>query len=162
MKKQSFLLGLVLSSLSFATSVRPLSLESVDVPLFLNQDADAKIIRVSIDEVHGGTCGMTQGKIDYSNCDWQLVKTLTRYEIREIANLIKDAKKGAIHPPKVGQLHCLAIPTRHLSMRADNNRILLKSGAYPCGTTTYNDSEAAKKLVTKLNGFRSEYNQLVP
>lgn len=161
--KKLSLFALVLSSFSFATSIRPISLESIDTPLFLNQhDEAAKIIRVAYDgEVFGGTCAMKHGKIDYSDCDWQTVKTLTRYEIREVANLVKDAKKGTIQHPKPGQIHCLAIPTHHLSMKADNGSTLLKAGAYPCGLSTYNTSNAAQELVGKLNKLRSEYNQLV-
>lgn len=162
MKKQSFLVfGLFLSSFSFATSIRPVSLESVDTPLFLNQQEEgAKIIRVAYDgEVFGGTCGMRHGKIDYSDCDWQTVKTLTRYEIREVAMLVKEAKKGQIQHPQPGQIYCLAIPTRHLTMKADNGSALLKAGAYPCGATSYNKSKAAQELVTKLNALRAEYDQ---
>lgn len=177
MKKLSFL-ALFLSTLAFGTSIRPVALESVDTPLFSTRvDSEAKIIRVALDgEVFGGTCNMRVAfgrpgpdglsparppyVIDYSTCEWDTVTFLSRHDMRRITRQIDAARVGEIRYPQPGDLHCLAIPTRAISVTADNGTVLLKSGSYPCGSNTYNKSVAAQKLIEQLQSLRAEYEKL--
>lgn len=170
------LLGLVVSSLSFATSIRPVALQSVDMPLHLHHDdSTAKIIRVALDgEVFGGTCGVRQGfsrpgpgvvshpiQINYNDCEWKTVKFMAPREMRQITRLTNLARRGEIQHPDPRGIHCLAIPMRSIKMDADNGSVFLKAGSFPCGFQTYNKSQAAQKLVQELNTLRGEYNKLV-
>lgn len=170
--KKFALLALMVSSLSFATSIRSISVESIDTPLFLNgSDETAEIIRVAADgEVFGGTCGVEQSpirihppqiNIDYSDCKWTTVKYLNRHEILKVSQWTKKAVTGAVVLPAPGTIYCMAMPTRHLSMTANNGTTLLREGNYPCAPQTYNSSDAAQKLVKLLNELRAEYNKLV-
>lgn len=177
MKKWGFL-AFLFSSMAFGTSIRPVALESVDMPLFLNRfDSTAKIIRVARDgEVFGGTCGVRvvfgrprpdgvtpphPVQIDYSDCDWTTVTYLSRHEIRQMDRRIALARLGAIQYPNPGGVHCLAVPSRSLHMTAGNGSVLLKSGTYPCGAQTTNTSLAARKLVEQLQELRAEYERIV-
>ncbi|MBY0369753.1 hypothetical protein K2X33_03640 [bacterium] len=171
MKKFAFL-GLFLTTASFATSYKAVALELVDTPLrMMVANNEAKIIRVSFDgEVAGGTCKMKTAiprrtllsilpiEIDYSRCQWSTVKMLTRYEIREIDQLIDAARGGVIQSG--GPVYCMAVPTRNRVMTADSGQILLQQGTFPCGPQTVNSSKAARRLVSRLQGFLNEYGQL--
>lgn len=176
--KKLALFALVLSSMSFATSIRSVALESIDMPLRLHgTDSAAKIIRVAGDgEVFGGSCdvkvrfglpgpgGVALGNpvfIDYSSCEWKTVKFMAPQDMRDISRDIRIARRGGIRHPQPGDVHCLAIPMRSIHMTADNGTVFLKSGSYPCGGSSFNVTKSAQSLVQVLNDLRTEYNKLV-
>lgn len=163
-------LALVFSSMSFATSIRPVALESIQTPVGRFQhERTAKIIRVALDgEVFGGTCGLelesesfTPG-INYADCEWMTVKFMSPREMRRVVRLTKLAKLGAIQYPNPTGIHCMAMPTHSIRMTANNGSVFLKSAVLPCGSMIFNNSEAAQKLVQELNNLRSEYAGLNP
>lgn len=76
---------------------------------------------------------------------------LSRREMRNIEDLIEDARTGKIEYDRNHAL-CLIAPDSTHRHTADNGSILLKSGHFCLGFKR-NTSVAAKELVTILDGF---------
>lgn len=75
-----------------------------------------------------------------------VVKTLANEEMATIETLITAAATGETKH-WTGPV-CLAISTRTRSVTADDGKVFVRSGAFPCGAPTYNDSKAATELST--------------
>ncbi len=86
----------------------------------------------------------------------QFVGTLGQTELAEAKNLISEAAHGEIKN-NIGQMVCLAIPTRWVQMTASDDSILLNVGTAPCGGLEYNDSAAAQKLGEILSRLSYQY-----
>ncbi len=168
--KKLFLLGVSLSTLSFATSIRSVSVELIDTPMMISGvGSKAQIVRATFDGVvYGAECAMKRPyygghgrrpvpgtpSIDYSRCQWSTIKQLSRYEIREVARLVRAAEHGAL-VTQTGP-HCLALPMRSFTIRANNNQFLLQSGSYPCGGTVTNNTRAAAQLIAMVKEWKQD------
>ena len=160
---------LSLCSMSFATSIRSTALESVQIPL-RGMGKTAIVIRLAADgEAFGGACRLDgrnplrrrDDEINWASCEWQTIKFMTNQEMRRISRLTNLARLGEIHYPNPGGIHCLAIPSQKVEMRANNGSVLLKKGTAPCGYLTYNKSRAAQELVEELRDLSATFQRMI-
>ena len=87
-------------------------------------------------------------------CKIKKVEYLTAYEMDQIERNIEDARAGEI--VNFNGAHCMAVNTELATYSADNGKMLLLTGERPCGNPTYNDTDAARELVSVLNRLHTQ------
>jgi hypothetical protein len=78
-------------------------------------------------------------------CDWEEIGAFSRSEVRQIQNLIEEAKAYSLEKME-NDSFCLVQPIGRFSYRAENDTLILGEGTKPCGEFYRNNSEAAKEL----------------
>ena len=84
-------------------------------------------------------------------CEEKNLGNISAEEEREVRDLIAEARKGKKKsgPPSF----CLAVPSVAVVHSADEGRLTLSESTAPCGSHVFNDSDAAKTLVRKLDEY---------
>ena len=99
----------------------------------------------------GGTLTETTCHKPRLACQTKELGRISATEEREVRDLIVLARQGK---PKSGPPEfCEAIPQLDIIYRADEGRLVLSESSTPCGGHIFNDSEAAKELVQRLEAF---------
>lgn len=153
MKRFAVLLGiLVLAQSANAERFRNVRLEArvTPLPAFAKKDKKAIVQVYSDGEVKGYLCAEKQP------CTAARLARLTAYEMDALERDISTARWGKLDRPGPGTKVCKALPFESRSYTADNGRILLQKGNFPCGLTTTNRSPAAKKLLGLLQRFENQ------
>ncbi len=171
MKKLALTLGLLVSISSFATSLKPndirLQLEVADVQYNhgpVGSGVTTTIITVnSFGDVVGARCVKPLNPMaePFDCTSVEAIAYLNAKEVRKINQLVEVARRGNLHFPDINDIHCRALPVESRVSQADNGRVLLEAGSYPCGSVTYNESPAARTLTSKLMSFYRDYQKLV-
>lgn len=91
-----------------------------------------------------------------TSCTSTIIEYIDSTMQSAIENLITQARSGTIlRLDTTGTVACFAMATTNRTYVADNNTVFLRTGNAPCGgdTVYYNDSDAASKLVQKLDSW---------
>lgn len=170
MKKNMLALAILVAGASFATSIKvvDIRLQAVTtsvMDLHYLPVGKRPAIMITVDrrgEVVGAACSVEQGNpllySDYHNIT--VLDRLSNIEQQRIELLIALARKGEIQYPNPGGQHCLAMPTHSSLYNADNSKVFLEGGTYPCGGMTQNTSKAAVQLVKLLKKYEREYARI--
>lgn len=75
---------------------------------------------------------------------------LTPAEIEHLRALIDEAKQGAVVKEENASF-CHLQPVGRIHYTADDSRVFLRGGTYPCGLDSRNTSRGAEELVKFLN-----------
>lgn len=139
---------LVLSSQSFATSIRDVRLMYRDVPTHAGIDPNPTLKTIIV-YGDGEAVRVTCDALSPRACDRRTIRKYTAHQIDAIDGLIESARHGRIGRAST-TARCIVAPSTTHEYTAANGSVLLSKGDI-CTSILENKSPAAKRLVKLLN-----------